>query len=65
MLEANPNGAAVNPLLVIWKERPRPRQRPDVLSLGSRVENISPAEDGAPGLRVQRYTARRQGTSHT
>jgi len=44
----------MNPLLVIWKEKPRPRQKSDVLSLGSRVENVSPAEDVAPGSWVQK-----------
>ena len=44
----------VNPLLMAWKEKPRPREKPEVLSLGSRVENISPAEDGAPGSRIQK-----------
>jgi len=50
----------VNPLLVTWREKPRPRQKAEVLFLGSRAENVSPAEDGAPGSRVQRYTALRK-----
>jgi len=45
---------AVNPLLVTWKGKPRPRQKPDVLSLSSRVENRSLAEDRVPGSRVQK-----------
>ena len=55
----------MNPLLVIWEEKPRPRQRPEMLSLGSRVENISPAEDGVPGSRVQKAHLAPQGEKVT
>lgn len=43
----------MNPLLVTWKGKPGSRQKAEVLTLGFRVEKVSPAEDGAPGSWVQ------------